>query len=156
MRARTSIRPSKLLAKSQPLFYETPLLDELMLFGENMTATHSMSSRPIFTFFLCSTSRPCRTWLSTDDTKAIANRLNLPTAPLLFSGFFASAIKIKSWIDTEISKPSILGGDREGFVIRIASEIKNDSFDKSIAKYVGKGHIQTDKHWTDVEEGQAR
>ena len=55
---------------------------------------------------------------------------------------------VKNWMEREIQKPSILGStDREGFVIRSAAAIKANQFGKFIAKFVRKGHIQTDQNW---------
>jgi len=42
---------------------------------------------------------------------------------------------------------SQLGGDREGYVVRLAGGFHYRAFRRSVAKYVRKGHVQTDDHW---------
>lgn len=116
-----------------------------------MTATHSIPYHKLISYFYIFSVFNIKTkrWLSIDDTKRIANRLQLPTAPLLFRGTFESLNAMKQWMEREIQKPSMLGSpDREGFVVRIAAAIPSDHFGKYVAKFVRKGHIQTDANWT--------
>ena len=42
---------------------------------------------------------------------------------------------------------SQLGGDREGYVVRLAGSFHYRAFRQSVAKYVRKNHVQTDDHW---------
>jgi len=42
---------------------------------------------------------------------------------------------------------SQLGGEREGYVVRLASNFHYRAFRQSVAKYVRKNHVQTDDHW---------
>jgi hypothetical protein len=51
-------------------------------------------------------------------------------------------------MDREIKKESEQGGDREGFVIRIADSFSADQFQEFTGKYVREGHVQTDEHWS--------
>ena len=52
-------------------------------------------------------------------------------------------------MEREIERPSMLGSpDREGFVVRTAAAIRGDRFGRFIAKFVRRGHIQTDSSWT--------
>jgi hypothetical protein len=37
---------------------------------------------------------------------------------------------------------------KEGYVVRLASSFKFDDFNKSVAKFVRKNHVQTNEHWT--------
>jgi hypothetical protein len=46
---------------------------------------------------------------------------------------------------------SQLGGDREGYVVRLASGFHYRGFRQSVAKYVRKDHVQTDDHWKSRE-----
>eukprot|EP01083_Nonionella_stella_P101561 288031_1 len=138
------------MIRSQPLFYESQY-SQLMIFGENMTAIHSIPYHNLTSYFyIFAVYDPSKTiWYSVHDVEDLAKKLNIPTAPLLFKGNFNSLKEIKDWMDKEIKKPSTMGSKhREGFVIRIDTAFPMNSFDKSIAKYVRKGHIQTDKNWT--------
>ncbi|RLA01627.1 MAG: 2'-5' RNA ligase, partial [Gammaproteobacteria bacterium] len=38
-------------------------------------------------------------------------------------------------------------GTVEGYVVRLADSFHRDEFHQSIAKFVRKGHVQTDEHW---------
>ncbi len=42
---------------------------------------------------------------------------------------------------------SLVGGDREGYVVRLAGGFHYRAFRRSVAKYVRKDHVQTDDHW---------
>ena len=39
---------------------------------------------------------------------------------------------------------------QEGFVIRLTNEFNLNDFQKSVVKWVRKGHIQTDEHWMNL------
>jgi len=39
----------------------------------------------------------------------------------------------------------------EGYVVRIAERFNYNEFNKSVAKYVRKNHVQNDKHWMNSE-----
>eukprot|EP01084_Bolivina_argentea_P290673 499351_1 len=137
------------LIRSQPLFYDDKYTN-LMIFGENMTAIHSIKYNNLTSYFyIFAVYNPyTKIWYSVKDVQKIANKLNIPTAPLLFKGNFNSLKEIKNWMDKEIQNQSMLGSkNREGFVIRIDSSFPMKQFQKSMAKYVRKGHIQTDKNW---------
>ena len=113
--------------------------------------SHSIQYNKLISYFYIFSVFNIKTkmWLSIDDTKRIANILHLPTAPLLFRGTFESLNAMKQWMERKIRKPSMLGSqDTEGFVVRTASAIRSDQFGKCIAKFVRKGHIQTDDNWT--------
>jgi len=47
--------------------------------------------------------------------------------------------------------PSVYGPTREGVVIRLASSFEDKDFDRSVAKWVREGHVQTDEHWMSRE-----
>lgn len=88
------------------------------------------------------------TWLSWDDMQLMAASLNLMTVPTLFRGTFTSVKEITAWMREQIDLPSSLGGEREGFVMRYADTFDNSIFQERTAKFVRKGHVQTDEHWT--------
>ncbi|ETO00947.1 hypothetical protein RFI_36493, partial [Reticulomyxa filosa] len=83
-------------------------------------------------------------------------QLFLPTAPILYQGpMFDTMGSLKEWMNMQIALPSALSLDkinapcpREGFVIRVSGRIAMKNFELSVAKYVRKGHIQTDKQWS--------
>jgi len=132
------------------LFYEHPYF-EYMIFGENMTAVHSIEYNNVSSYFYIFAVYDPKTkmWLDVDATASIANALHLPTAPLLFRGTFSSMNAMREWMKKEIKKSSALGSkEREGFVVRTSGAFKSEEFVKCIAKYVRAGHVQTDKQWS--------
>ena len=73
----------------------------------------------------------------------------MPVVPVCFRGIFPSLEAIGAFFDSEIRKPSSIGGDdREGFVMRDAAGFPMDDFGASVAKYVRPHHVQSDRHWT--------
>ena len=78
--------------------------------------------------------------LSWDETLMVFEELGIEPVPTLFTGVITEDI-VKSLIkNLDLSK-------QEGFVIRQAGEIEYDSFNKKVAKWVRKGHVQTADHW---------
>jgi hypothetical protein len=47
-----------------------------------------------------------------------------------------------------LEKPSELGGQREGIVIRNAGSFDNTDFKDNVMKWVRAGHVTTTSHWT--------
>ena len=45
-------------------------------------------------------------------------------------------------------EPSVLGGEREGVVLRLAQGFSVADFQNNVCKSVRFGHVQTDEHWT--------
>jgi len=80
---------------------------------------------------------------------ALAERLGLPTVPLVFRGTFASSEQLQQCLQTWAAEASAVGADvhPEGFVVRRTADIRAGAFEESIAKYVRAGHIQTDETW---------
>lgn len=87
-------------------------------------------------------------WMSLDDRIAFATSLGFLTVPLLFRGTFRSIKEITQWFDYHITEPSALGPVREGFVMQVTDQFHTDDFSNMVSKYVRKGHVQTDEHWT--------
>jgi hypothetical protein len=82
---------------------------------------------------------------------ALAKRLELPTVPPLYIGQFTSMSQIQSWmVARALQRSAVAITDAirpEGFVLRVISSYSPADFGKSIAKFVRKGHIQTDDAW---------
>lgn len=147
------------LPTSEPWFdylkgiYYSKLADlnpDYWIFGENTFAIHSIEYSDLESYFyifnIYDTKR--KMWLSWDDVEAEAQRIGVPTVPVIYRGKIESMGWLAKWMEREMQKPSLLGGKKEGFVARVASEIPLDEFQQKVAKYVRKGHVQTDEHWT--------
>jgi hypothetical protein len=121
--------------------YQIP--DGWRLCGENLYAQHSISYEKLSSYFLLFSvwdeNNHCLSW---KDTEQIASMLNLKTVPVLYEG---------PWDVEEVQNifngESKHGGVAEGYVVRNAGSFAFADFDKNIAKFVRKGHVQTDTHW---------
>jgi len=86
-------------------------------------------------------------WLSWDVVKYHSGLLELPTVPLLFRGVVEREIDLET-ICASLMKEKEFGVDeREGVVIRLAGEFRNEDFGVSLGKAARKNHIATDIHW---------
>ena len=121
-----------------------------IFFGENLYPIHSIeydAMRPHDTFrlFAIWDFRACLPW---DTTLQIANQLCIPTVPQLYRGTIYLADQLEELILSFHKEPSLLGGEREGVVIRTAGYIQDWEFPTKIAKSVRPDHVQTDEHWS--------
>mmetsp|Transcript_28522 Transcript_28522/g.69542 ORF Transcript_28522/g.69542 Transcript_28522/m.69542 type:complete len:378 (-) Transcript_28522:87-1220(-) len=130
----------------------TDMDDSCAYFGENMVAEHSIKYTRIRSpFYLFSIRGRNGDWKSWDDVVAVARKLNIPHAPIVFRGTFKDTEEIKKLMDSKAKEISAICTENtpEGFVIRIAKSFSDEDFrrGKSIAKYVRKGHCQTSRKW---------
>jgi hypothetical protein len=82
-----------------------------------------------------------------DMIAAQAADLGLPTVPVLFRGAVSSERELEELTTALAAEPSAFGGQREGVVVRLAGEFRDDAFSRSLGKWVRKDHVQTDEHW---------
>lgn len=123
--------------------------DGVSIYGENLTGIHSIEYSDLKSYiYLFSVLKDNETFLWWQDIELLANKLNIPTVPVKFKGQFKSVNELKKFLDSEILKPSVLGWNCEWFVIRVANQFNIEDTWKSIVKYVRKGHVQTDQHWS--------
>lgn len=123
--------------------------DGVSIYGENLTGIHSIEYTDLKSYiYLFSVLKDNETFLWWQDIELLASKLNIPTVPVKFKGQFKSVNELKKFLDSEILKPSILGWNCEWFVIRAANQFDIEDTWKSIVKYVRKGHVQTDQHWS--------
>lgn len=133
-------------------------LGNLEIFGENLYAVHSIEYTKLTDYYFVFAIRENDTWLSWDEVKFYANMLDLSTVPVL--EIIHSPIDKKPFEDTIkgfAAESSIWGSRdvleqkeciREGIVSRNADSFHIDDFAKNVFKYVRKGHVKTDEHWT--------
>ena len=107
--------------------------------GENLYAKHSVYYENLITYFeVFSIWNENNICLSFDETLEWCNLLNLVHVPVLYRGIYDENFLKNYKINTE---------KQEGFVIRVASSFEYENFNKSVAKWVRKGHVQTSDHW---------
>lgn len=109
--------------------------------GENLWAKHSVSYTELKSYFygfsIWDNNNVALSW---DDTVEYFGMLGIVPVPVLYSG---------EWDEKTIR--SLTKGlnleQTEGYVVRLVDSFHYDNFGKSVAKFVRKGHVQTDKHW---------
>ncbi|GAX78765.1 hypothetical protein CEUSTIGMA_g6202.t1 [Chlamydomonas eustigma] len=133
------------------------LPDHLAIVAENMQGIHSIEYKgltsPLYLLAVwdCSGAQGAGCWGSWDQVEAVAVLIGLPTVPVLFRGEFNSTGEIQRFMDDRMARfvRSVTAGEYvEGFVIRRVCSMSAAAFGHQVAKYVRRGHNQTDKNWT--------
>jgi hypothetical protein len=109
--------------------------------GENLWAKHSVSYSNLHSYFYgFSIFDEHNRALSWEDTEDYFEMLGVTPVPVLYSGLWDEtvALNLAKGLDTNTT---------EGYVVRLADSFHYDNFSTSVAKFVRKGHVQTDKHW---------
>ncbi|KAI9003900.1 hypothetical protein DFJ74DRAFT_713418 [Hyaloraphidium curvatum] len=153
-----SSHPSFSLIKSDVL----PLLagrvsNELFLFGENVTAVHSITYRVVPSpFFLFAVYGPrddaggTAVWWSWDEMAGLAEELGIPVPPVLFRGTLSTPDDLAALIDRAMAAGSAFGPEIEGVVVRRAGRLRTREGTgefEGAAKWVRAGHVQTGPDW---------
>lgn len=122
----------------------------LSVFGEWCYAVHSITYEEGVPFFSVFGVRDdtTDTWLSWEDVEALAAKLGLPTAPVLFRGIIETEQELIRLVEDLSKEKSEYGSTREGIVVRIAMAFAADVFDTSVAKWVRPDHVQDSEHWS--------
>lgn len=133
-------------------------LGDLEIFGENLYAIHSIEYQRLSNHYYVFGIRENQHWLSWEEVKFYAALLDFPTVPEL--EIIDLPVEQKAFeenIYKIVSEPSIFGSVdilenkpciKEGIVSRNTASFHIDDFSKNIFKYVRKGHVKTDEHWT--------
>jgi hypothetical protein len=110
--------------------------------GENLVAVHSIRYEKLPSYFLMfsmwNDSNVCLAW---DEMLEYAALLGVSVVPTLYRGVWSEdgCRKLCSSLDLE---------HQEGLVIRPAAGFAFRDFRNVVGKFVRKGHVQTDEHWT--------
>jgi hypothetical protein len=133
-------------------------LGELELFGENLYAIHSIRYKELEHHFYLFAVRYRDTWLSWEEVKWYAAAFDFPHVPELqfvnptigepaykqtVLDLAAQESRLKSYDAIDCTKCTI-----EGIVSRNTGEYATADFAFNVLKYVRKGHVKTDEHWT--------
>lgn len=130
------------------LSVEDELGDGVFLFGENMEGIHSIEYTNLTSYFYIFGIRDNDIWIPWEKIEEYSYLLDIPTVPVLFKGVVNTTKELQQIVEDLVSKPSELGGQREGIVVRTAGMFHNDDFADNVMKWVRKGHVSTDVHWT--------
>ena len=125
------------------------LLPHLAYFGEAMVAVHSIEYTALSSYFylfgVFDTEQ--KVWLSWDEVTGVADGIGVPTVPVVYRGAMMEPETLRKWMEDNHKKESALGGHTEGFVVRSSVRIREGEFGRKIAKFVRRGHLQTDETW---------
>lgn len=133
-------------------------LGNLEVFGENLYAIHSIEYTKLEHHFYVFAIREHDRWLAWEEVKFYASVLDFPTVPELKNiEMPIEQAAYEEAILAMVSKESILGSvdvlehqpcTCEGIVSRNVDSFSIDDFSKNVFKYVRKGHVKTDEHWS--------
>lgn len=123
----------------------------IYLYGEDIYGVHSIAYHPIpeeRTFYAFALRDGGGWFAAFREVEAYAGERGIPVVPVLFRGRFHSLAAIRQFVTAAHARPSVLGGEREGVVLRLAEGFPASGFSASVSKSVRAGHVQTDRHWT--------
>lgn len=120
----------------------------IQIFGEWCYARHSIEYTKLPGYFQVFGVRTNITWASWRTVCTWAASLGFVTVPVLDTRVFNTIDELQRCVEKLASGPSACGGQREGVVVRVASDFEEYEFSKSVAKYVRANHVQTDQHWS--------
>lgn len=134
-------------------------LGTIELFGENLYAIHSIQYQKLENHFYVFAVRCMDKWLSWDEVKFYAALFDFPTVPELKTAEvkILTAEQLKADVLSFSQQTSLLASfdvhtnnpcTCEGVVTRNTEEFNTDVFAGNVFKYVRKGHVKTDEHWT--------
>ena len=124
---------------------------DLYLYGEDIYGVHSISYDPVpesRTFHAFALRGGDGVFASFSEVEAYARRQGIPVVPVLFKGRFRSLAEIRAFLKRAHGEASLLGGEREGVVLRLARGFPAAEFQNSVCKSVRPGHVQSEEHWS--------
>lgn len=110
--------------------------------GENLYAEHSIKYDNLPSYFMgfsiWTDENICLSWEDTIEWFAL---IGIVPVNVRWTGTFENFLTQHEKFD------SMASSDVEGYVIRVADAFSFDDFNNCVAKFVRKGHVQTDEHW---------
>ena len=124
------------------------------LCGENCQAAHSITYSALPSYFLCFAIRDRQNHsVSVDDMELYLQELGVTGVPQLARGIYIGGNCLEESDGTVVKLKdlftgvSALGGEQEGWVMRLADSFSFDNYDTSVAKFVRANHVTTQTHW---------
>ena len=124
---------------------------DVYLYGEDIYGVHSIAYEPVpehETFYAFAIRNGHGASASFADVDAYARERKIPVVPILFEGRFGSISEIRAFVERAAAEPSLLGGEREGVILRLSRGYPASEFANNVCKSVRAGHVSTDEHWT--------
>lgn len=130
--------PSRAWVKSLQGLVGTSIPAGWRVCGENMFARHSLTYADLESWFYAFSVWDGDRCLDWDATVRFTRRRGMPVPAVLWRGVF----------DEKALRALRLDHTRqEGYVVRTAAGFTRDEFPARVAKFVRRGHVQTDTHW---------
>lgn len=132
-------------------------LGELEFFGENLYAIHSIEYQQLEHHFYLFGIREGERWLSWEETKFYAAMLDFAMVPALTFVKPEEPATFEKEVQELVQHSSRFGSvdvytqqpcNMEGIVTRNTDEYPVAAFQQNVFKWVRKGHVKTDEHWT--------
>ncbi len=123
---------------------------EVYLYGEDIYGVHSIAYAAVpedRTFYAFALRDGAGAFAPFADLESYAEGHAIPVVPVLFRGIFRSVAELRAFLECAHAEPSVLGGEREGAVVRLASGFPGSEFAFNVCKSVRAGHVQSDEHW---------
>ena len=124
---------------------------DVWLYGEDLYGVHSIEYEPVAeheTFYAFALRHGDGAFAPFAEVEEYAKHREIPVVPVLFRGRFRSVAEIRAFMEQAHGEPSMLGGEREGVVMRLARGFAAAEFQDNVCKSVRPGHVQSDEHWT--------
>lgn len=106
--------------------------------GENVFARHSLPYTGLDSWFYAFSVWDGDRCLDWDATVRFTRDRGMPVPPVLWRGVFDE--KALRAMTVDLTR-------QEGYVVRATGSFTRDEFTRRVAKWVRRGHVQTDRHW---------
>lgn len=125
--------------------FKNDIPDGWRICGENVFAKHSIHYTNLPSYFLgfsiWNEKNECLSW---QETCEYFELFGILPPDILYKGIFNEKLIKLIWQNMDQEK-------HEGYVIRVIDAIPYNQFNKKVAKFVRKDHVQTDEHWMHQE-----
>jgi hypothetical protein len=121
-------------------------LGDVEIFGENLYAIHSIEYRKLEHHYYVFAVRMHDRWFSWEEVKFYAAMFDFPTVPELKIVQPSTEATFREDILALTRQNSVL--DSHDIHSRNSEEYAVNDFMHNVFKYVRKGHVKTDEHWT--------
>ena len=121
------------------------------LYGEDLYGVHSIQYAPVReteTFHAFALRDSKGDFRSMAALERFCAERDIPVVPVIHRGVFTSVAEMRAFVQGEQARQSVLDGEREGVVVRIADGFPSSEFARNVCKSVRPDHVQTDQHWT--------
>lgn len=131
-------------------------LGDLEIFGENLYAIHSIKYVNLESHFFVFGVKDNDRWLSWEEVKFYAGMLDFPVVPEIEVVEPTDEKVFRENILEIVKRPSFFGSTdlennpctMEGVVSRNIHSFHTNDFQNNVFKWVRKGHVKTDEHWS--------